>query len=608
MKFARKLFAMLLCLTIILGMATTAFAYTVELTGTLTAGHTYKVYQIFTGDLAEIDGETVLSNVLYGKNYGTEGKPVDPELLARFEEAGGKAVAKEVADAITGEAYGTLEDPNWKLTDVPAGYYLIKDVTDLTGEETNNSLSEYIIQVVEDVSMAPKADNIIPDKEIASDNYDDNLETDDSVHTDAESSNGGIGSTVNFVLTVDVPVNADSYSYYYCVLNDTLSEGLTFNNDVVVKVNGVEVVKDSDYKLYTGEDADPYTFQIAMLNAKTLGGKTITATYSAEINKDAIIGVVGNPNAFDVDYSNDPNYDYAEEPGNDGKPDNDKDAPIGTTPEIITKTFVTGVQLKKIDGATNKALTGAEFKLTGTSIKSVIVTGTDYVESETGTYYKLKDGTYTEEAPITEEGYVAKTAAEGRDGGYVLKDGKYEVATAEDLKGTVQLYKKVFPNSDLYDSTDTMYELVDVDVVKPIHEDVEISAFVDENGILQFVGLGEGVYTISEITVPAGYNKIEDITLTIDWTAPETIDGNCTWEATMKIGKNGEEQELALVNQNGANEELFELFEMEIVNQKGSTLPETGGMGTTLFYVIGSVMVLAAVILLVTKKRMSVAE
>ena len=40
-------------------------------------------------------------------------------------------------------------------------------------------------------------------------------------------------------------------------------------------------------------------------------------------------------------------------------------------------------------------------------------------------------------------------------------------------------------------------------------------------------------------------------------------------------------------------------------NNKGSTLPETGGMGTTIFYVLGSVLVLGAVVLLVTKKRMS---
>ena len=44
----------------------------------------------------------------------------------------------------------------------------------------------------------------------------------------------------------------------------------------------------------------------------------------------------------------------------------------------------------------------------------------------------------------------------------------------------------------------------------------------------------------------------------------------------------------------------------KVVNKSGTTLPSTGGIGTTLFYVIGGLMVAAAAVLLVTKKRMSV--
>jgi LPXTG-motif cell wall-anchored protein len=44
--------------------------------------------------------------------------------------------------------------------------------------------------------------------------------------------------------------------------------------------------------------------------------------------------------------------------------------------------------------------------------------------------------------------------------------------------------------------------------------------------------------------------------------------------------------------------------EFRIVNNKGSELPTTGGMGTTLFYVLGTVLVLGAGVLLITKKRM----
>ena len=45
--------------------------------------------------------------------------------------------------------------------------------------------------------------------------------------------------------------------------------------------------------------------------------------------------------------------------------------------------------------------------------------------------------------------------------------------------------------------------------------------------------------------------------------------------------------------------------ETDVVNKSGKTLPTTGGMGTTIFYVVGSILVLGAAILLITKKRMS---
>lgn len=53
-----------------------------------------------------------------------------------------------------------------------------------------------------------------------------------------------------------------------------------------------------------------------------------------------------------------------------------------------------------------------------------------------------------------------------------------------------------------------------------------------------------------------------------------------------------------------ANADKSELT-TNVVNNKGSELPSTGGMGTTIFYVVGSILVLGAAILLITKKRMS---
>ena len=115
-----------------------------------------------------------------------------------------------------------------------------------------------------------------------------------------------------------------------------------------------------------------------------------------------------------------------------------------------------------------------------------------------------------------------------------------------------------------------------------------------------FKGLDDGDYILTETVTPSGFNTIDPIEFTV------TADHKVTWE--------GEDRKTILTNLNGAPTEagLIEFtpnvesgtLTTNVVNKSGSTLPETGGMGTTLFYVLGGVLVLAAVVLLVTKKRM----
>lgn len=565
MKKWKKFTAMLFAMIMFLSMSTTTLAYTIQLkndSNSPTTGHTYNVYQIFTGDLAT--DKITLSNVKYGKNYGTEGAAVPSEVLDQIKPETVVAFAKELLNNdnnndITGDPFGILNtENNWKIEDVPAGYYLIQD----KGVPADgDSYSAYIIQVVDNVSMAPKSKIITSDKVITSDDYNDNYkpadadtEIDDSVTDDGKYSNGGIGTRVDYKLTVNVPENAANYNYYYCVLNDTLSEGLTFDEtSVVVKVGDTTKTLNTDYKLYVGDAADGKTFQIAMLDAKSLKGKTITATYSATINENAKIGVEGNPNKFDVTYSNNPNYSYVDD--KDGKPNEDE--PVGVTPEQETRTYVTGIKLLKTDEDGN-VLTGAEFTITGDSVKYVLVSEEKFTEDVNGTYWKLTNKTYTTTEPTKE--------------------------TAEK-----------------YESTEIKYiRTIEYTIKDNSEANKEIKAFVDsEKGIVYFKGLGEGVYTIIETVTPDGYNTIDPITVTIDWTAPaaQSADKNCTWTATAKTGEDENSKKLIL-NDEG-------VFELTIVNEKGVELPETGGIGTTLFYIIGGVLVVAAMVLLITKKKMS---
>lgn len=108
-------------------------------------------------------------------------------------------------------------------------------------------------------------------------------------------------------------------------------------------------------------------------------------------------------------------------------------------------------------------------------------------------------------------------------------------------------------------------------------------AIIDDDGRITFTGLGAGKYTISESNTPAGYNTIADIVFTVSFD-PDTK----TFSADNDISL-------------GANNTL----ETTIVNKKGSLLPSTGGIGTTIFYIVGAILVIGAGVILVAKKRMS---
>ena len=100
----------------------------------------------------------------------------------------------------------------------------------------------------------------------------------------------------------------------------------------------------------------------------------------------------------------------------------------------------------------------------------------------------------------------------------------------------------------------------------------------DATGKFTIQGLDADTYYLTETAAPAGYNKLA---------GPVTI----------TIGENGVVNATAEAPQG--------VDEVKILNQSGTELPSTGGMGTTLFYVLGSVLVVGAVVLLVTRKRMS---
>lgn len=126
----------------------------------------------------------------------------------------------------------------------------------------------------------------------------------------------------------------------------------------------------------------------------------------------------------------------------------------------------------------------------------------------------------------------------------------------------------------------------------------------DTNGLFNVIGLDDGTYYLKETKAPAGYNLLsEEIAVVITAT---TTNGQ-TWTdgvaSTALTGLAVTADETA-----GTGNTSTGIAGITIANNKGSTLPETGGVGTTLFYVLGGILVAGAVVLLVTKKRMNSAE
>lgn len=134
------------------------------------------------------------------------------------------------------------------------------------------------------------------------------------VDTDKTESNAQIGQSVNFTLTSKVP-DMSEFDTYYFAFKDTMSKGLTFDKDSVevtiggtkLEANAIKVESTSD--VATG--ATNITIEILNMKANHANdaGKAITVTYSATLNKNAVVGTDGNKNEAEVEYQNGPKQD-----------------------------------------------------------------------------------------------------------------------------------------------------------------------------------------------------------------------------------------------------------------------------------------------------------
>ena len=109
-------------------------------------------------------------------------------------------------------------------------------------------------------------------------------------------------------------------------------------------------------------------------------------------------------------------------------------------------------------------------------------------------------------------------------------------------------------------------------------------------GDILIEGLNVGTYYLEETEAPAGYNKL---------TEPIEVKITATPDAT------GVSETVEYRNQNDSTYTPATNAIVKVLNKAGTQLPSTGGIGTTLFYVIGGGLMAVAAVLLVTKKRMN---
>lgn len=610
----KKILALVLAMLLVLGM-TSAFAASI----TLKDGdsHTYKVFQVLTGTLSEA-GSKQLGNPAWGADATDAAKATSVnDFITEITAAGSEAeVAAKVAAKVdtTGAGRGTVTDGH-PLEDLATGYYVLVDVTELTGDHAMETASLNVVQVLNDTTLVNiKYDSTSDDKIIASDSLGKDNATKDNNAVNGKTDDVSVGDNVNFQITAKVPNKTADYDFFYFIINDTLSKGLTLDassikvyHGSVAEANLITADSDNGYttKIDDAADDGSVSFHIGLKNAKAYNNENIYVTYTATLNEDAVIGEEGNPNTSTVTFSNNPNdkYDGTQDDENPGFPAEDKNPALGETPETKTITYSTGIELLKVDENGN-VLTGAEFTITGDSTEIVLVSTETFTKKDGGAYYKLNNNTYTTKAPTAEEmkditsenpsaGYVEDASYTGDDkvvfGGKTYRPYK----PAEDADKTI--YKHILSNEDQYEKADGAYVKYEKTIEytqKNTTSGTAATQAVGADGVVKFNGLGEGTYTVTETKTPAGYNTIPAFNLEIKFTAnPAT--GEYHWSKGTG-SKDGWEYDAA----DG-------VFKITVVNNKGTELPTTGGMGTTLLYIGGSILVLAAAILLVTKRRMN---
>jgi len=496
MKTMRKIFTLVLAMTILLSMVVTANATAADPapaamnnTGLLTiqnatAGYVYSLYRILDLETISSDGKPVyimradglwddfFTDAEYGApyfevsgKYVKEIKTTNPELTGQMLAE--KVLAYAQANSIAADVSGKISISGDYRSGTPRqyGYYVMATDRAGTSKYTTFTLMTPTMSILEKNAQDPSIEKFVQeDSEMGT--GDSGWKDDDDTIESNRYNVAEIEQPVKFKIIVNLKAGTDKYT-----ITDTMPnfEGLS---DLSFDFSGGGTIDDSRVEITSTENS----FTVVLkdnFRATIEDGQTLTITYTAKLKSNANIGTEGNENEVVLSYG-------------DGKTDDD---------QTYTKTY--SLTVTKVDEL-NQPLDGAIFQLF-------------HENSDHPLHFGQNGSNYT----------ITNSETNGSD-----------------------IVDTIIP-----DGTTCTFTINGLDTVDK--------------------------YILKEIKVPDGYVKMDDQVIVID---PSSANFD---PATDTVS-------------------------IDIQNLPGVTMPETGGMGTTVFYVTGGILVLAAIALLVTKKRMSV--
>ena len=561
--------------------------------------HKYDAYQIFAGDLSQtegtaadqnnIDGTKVnttatnkkLSNITWGSAItNTTGLEGALKAVAPFSSLAATATPTDFANALStatkeqvqqfadivstyavNKANATTatgnKETNAVITVTRPGYYLVKETIEAASSDSARpaAYSDFILQVVDNVTVTAKSSVPSVEKKVKEVGRTAN---DASAIVDGMKLGEGfndvadyaVGDTIDYEIFGTVADNYADYTVYAYKFTDTLDTGLDFvtaQADITVQ--------------YSNDNGTTWTDMPTTNMTKTIAGKVLTVEFPTEKSGDA--------------YTKKGLKDYAETVIKAGtvikvtyQAKLNKDAVVGTpgNPNTVKITF------------SNNPNKGGEGETADSPEDKVIVFTYELDADKFADKSRAEGGT-----ALSGASFILKNSE-----GKVLMASSY---TSEDLT-TVTWSTIAAPSSDADKAVPVTY-----------YTTAGAKVFTSNvaGSIMKVDGLEDGTYTIVEIEAPAGYSLASDTKVEII----ATTNNGQTWtdfNANSALTKFEYKINDAATATEGTISDAK--AQADIIDLSGATLPSTGGVGTTIFYVAGSIMVLAAAILLITKRRM----